>query len=49
MDSIAKYKDKERDVAFLVGLDKGELKKWKWTIKIHIYLSFASEISVLRS
>jgi hypothetical protein len=27
MDSIAKYKDKERDVAFLVGLDKGELKK----------------------
>ncbi len=26
MDSIAKYIDEERDVAFLVGLDKGELK-----------------------
>jgi hypothetical protein len=26
MDSIAKYIDEEKDVAFLVGLDKGELK-----------------------
>jgi predicted transposase YdaD len=26
MESIAKYIDEERDVAFLVGLDKGEIK-----------------------